>query len=247
MNDGHPVSVVFALSCKFNAVYREVRISRSSSIDCGRISRQYGPPYGGSVEWKEGVLPGMLGIPIDRPDFDPGYQERITSSSIEIVSPEYIVAYPTVLAFENTGEKLVTDSTGIQNLARKRTLKASTCRFITASVLYRTTSTLPSPDFVIMLYHAFDEYRNVPSQWVPLFNEETMEQARLEYYHIQPNERAYPDGGQYWKWSKVASNGWLIARITDVSGEYNPLPSQAILPDSWFVNQSQWAFVKIEN
>lgn len=238
----------FSRQCIFHAQYHDKYVVRSSRIDRGVIHYQYGPSYGGEIEWLD-ELPGRrLQMPIPLFDGDSKPAQYRTDQGRELISPEHIVDYPTLVALDEPSESLSVDMGSMQAYASNRRLQAGASKYLTASVLYDTQNPHKSDAFVVKLYFTSSKERNNVSQWIPLPDPAGGE-AKLEFNEVEPNTRAYPMATgklQYFHWAPVPSHGWLIARITDVEGSYNPLPDCEIVPESWFDAQTQWAFVEIE-
>jgi len=201
------------------------------------------------MEWTERITAPVLKMPIARLDDEkrPTEEKTYETEGEEIVQEEINVDYPSVLIFDHKPEKLNADIESLELVAEKRKLQAGSSCFLTAAVWYGTTSIEQSDSFVVYFYHALKQYKRVPGNWVPLMSP-SGEQACLEYLPMQPNERALPKKEkdiQYFEWEKVPRDGYLIVRITDTSGKYNPIPEEAVISEDWFEKQSQWAFIEI--
>lgn len=238
--------LTFARSYHKSAILRDYTVSRSSRPDCGVLHTVYGSNYGGNKEWREaGARSQRMPIPDDpvsgRPSSSGG---KISTSGTEIVKAEITISYPSLVAVENIPDMAEPSVENLEALAEKRNLKAGSTRFITAAIWYGTTCTESSDAFMVQLYHAYKQYLKVPNQWTSL--KRTGEDVLLTYQPLQPNKRAFPSGaGSYYRWEKIPSDGWLIARVTNMNGSANPRPTEAILPDNWFDKQTQWAFIPI--
>lgn len=239
--------LTFARKYHVSARLRDYKLVHpGKKIDHGRIHKDYSEEYGGQKEWIERPADISLGIPIDSPDLMPKYDESQSSQNYtEVLRDEINVDYPSILVFPQKPEKLDTDIAFLETNAEKRELKAGTGCFLTAAVWYGTHSTETIDAFVVILYHAYKQYKKVPQQWTPLLSP-TGEKAMLKYLPVQPNTRVFPptENACFW-WDKVPKDGYLIARITDTRGTYNPIPTDIILPDSWFEAHAQWAFIPI--
>lgn len=249
--------LTFTRRYHINAVKRNYDIVRSKMIDCGRIHREYDEPYGGEKEWieakaassNENAISLKIPIRID-PDHGntPGYSSgTYRTTYTETLRDEINIDYPTVLIFDQTPQSLSPQISDLQAHAEKRQLKADTSPFITAAIWYGTTSPEKSDAFVVQLYHAWGQYKRVPQQWTSL--SPSGADVRLKYASAAPNTRAFPQGAgleQYYKWDNVPKEGYLIARITDLNGTHNPVPTDTILPEAWFDRQTQWAIIPIK-
>ncbi len=243
--------LTFARKYHRDACFQDYKLVRSTRIDCGLLHKEYvGGVYGGKKEWIERTGTVSLRIPIPWEQF---HDRKSGGGTYEIpardlVKAEVNVDYPSILILDQKPQNLSTDVESLQSLAETRRLRADSSYFLTAAVLYGTEMAESADAFVVSFYHALKQYKKVPSNWTKLLSP-AGEPACLKYSSAQPNARVFPVKGeeiQYFEWNRVPKEGYLIARITDAGGGYNPLPTEAILPDDWFEKQTQWAFIEIE-
>lgn len=234
----------FVRRMNITAVYERYESTRSSRPDCGILHWDLVSRRGGETQWIIwDTLPLELNvpaIPIERFDDD---QKISVTYPEKLAAAEKHIDYPGIL-ITSSQIPVSGDQKFLQDQAKTRSLTGGTQIYLAATVLYNADENVNSDAFSVEFYYADQKYLRLPGQWVSL---SPGSRAVLQFDSVSPKETAVPmnDGTILWH---VPASGFLLARITDIKGERNPIPTPEegeMLPMKWFQEQKQWAVISI--